>query len=261
MADMSGRPLKGQHAIITGGGSGIGAATAAELARLGARLTLIGRREAALAETAAAIARNHDVECTYCLADITDDAAASRALSAAGAAEILVNNAGAALSAPFLKTDRAMLERMMAINCTAPFRSAQAVLPAMLAAKHGRIVNIASTAGITGYPYVTAYGAAKHALVGWTRSLARELATTGITVNAICPGYTDTDLVDDAVANIVAKTGRNAAAAREALVAGNPQRRLVRPEEIAATVGFLVLPGAAAITGQAIVVAGGEVMP
>jgi NAD(P)-dependent dehydrogenase (short-subunit alcohol dehydrogenase family) len=256
MAASADTSLAGQHAIVTGGGTGIGAAIAAELARRGARITLIGRREAKLAETAARLR-----DCSYRVADLTDPEATARAFDAAGAATILVNNAGVAESAPFLKTDGALLERMIAINCTAAFRCIQAVLPAMLRDGHGRIVNIASTAGITGYAYVTAYCAAKHALIGLTRALARELAKTPVTVNAVCPGYADTDLVAQAVANIVAKTGRTATAARAELAAGNPQGRLVSPAEVAAAVGFLCAPEAAAITGQAIVVAGGEVMP
>ena len=259
-AGRAGRPLAGYRAIVTGGGSGIGAAIATELARRGARLTLIGRRRAPLAAVSAALARDFAVACTHDEADLTDAAATARALAAAGPADILVNNAGAAESAPFLKTGADLVERMMAINFHAPFRCTQAVLPAMLAARRGAIVNVASTAGLTGYAYVAAYCAAKHALIGLTRALARELAASGVTVNAVCPGYTDTDLVTRAVDTIVAKTGRTAQQARAGLAASNPMGRLVRPEEVAATVGFLCSPEAGAITGQALVVAGGELM-
>jgi len=252
--------LAGRHAIVTGGGSGIGAATAAELARLGARLTLIGRREAPLAETCAELSRLHGGKHSYEVADVTTPEAVTAAFERAGPASILVNNAGAAESAPFLKTDLALLERMMSVNLNAAFLCAQAVLPAMLEARHGAIVNVASTAGVTGYAYVAAYCAAKHALVGMTRALAREVAAKGIVVNAVCPGYTDTDLVARAVDNITAKTGRAADDARADLASSNPMGRLVTPAEVAATVAFLCSPGAASITGQAIVIAGGEIM-
>jgi NAD(P)-dependent dehydrogenase (short-subunit alcohol dehydrogenase family) len=259
------QPLAGQHALVTGGGSGIGAAIAAELARRGARISLVGRRAAPLAEQCGRIAYDFAAECRHEVADVTDPAAVSRAFAAlgekGGAVDILVNNAGAAESAPFLKTDPALLDRMLAVNLRGAFLCAQAALPAMLTAGRGRIVNIASTAGVTGYAYVAAYCAAKHALIGLTRALAREVARGGVTVNAVCPGYTDTALVERAVATIAGKTGRSAEEARAGLAATNPMGRLVLPEEVASTVAWLCSPDADAITGQAIVVAGGEVMP
>jgi NAD(P)-dependent dehydrogenase (short-subunit alcohol dehydrogenase family) len=257
-------PLAGQHAVVTGAGTGIGAAVCDELARLGASLTLVGRRQAPLGETRTRLAR-HAVEVVEAPADVTDAAAVAAAIGTAtsrlGRATILVNNAGAAETAPFLEIDAALLERMMAVNFGGTVNCTQAVLPGMLLRRQGRIVNIASTAGVTGYPYVAAYCAAKHAVVGLTRALAREYAQSGVTVNAVCPGFTDTDLVARSVATIAAKTGRDAESVGQALTRTNPTGRLVTPREVAAAVGFLCLPSAAQVTGQAIVVAGGEVMP
>ncbi|HET9045689.1 MAG TPA: SDR family oxidoreductase, partial [Casimicrobiaceae bacterium] len=173
---------------------------------------------------------------------------------------ILVNNAGAARSAKFATTDDGLWDAMLRVNLSGTFHCTRAALPELLKAKHGRVVNVASTAGLTGYPYVAAYCAAKHGVVGLTRALALELAATQVTVNAVCPGYTDTDIVSEAVANIAAKTGRSAADARSSLVARNPQRRLVTPDEVAATVAWLCLPESSAITGQAISISGGEVL-
>jgi len=197
-------------------------------------------------------------------ADVTDPESVRKAFESArgrfGEIAILVNNAGQAASAPFLKTDPALWRRMMAVNLDGTFHCTQASLAGMLATGWGRIINVASTAGLTGYGYVTAYCAAKHGVVGLTRALAVEVATKGVTVNAVCPGFTDTDIVKEAVANIVAKTARTAQQARAELASRNPQKRLVRPEEVANTVAWLCLPGSEAITGQAIAVAGGEVM-
>ncbi|MCZ4303364.1 SDR family NAD(P)-dependent oxidoreductase [Zoogloeaceae bacterium G21618-S1] len=254
-------PLTGRHAVVTGAGSGIGAAIAAELARQGATLTLLGRRAEPLQATCAALAgEGHGIAVT----DITDHAAVAAALDGAAAARgpvaILVNNAGAAKSAPAGKTSPALWADMLAVNLTGTFNCTQAVLAGMQAAGWGRIVNIASTAGLTGYAYVSAYCAAKHGVIGYTRSLALEVARQGITVNAVCPGYTDTPLLGGAVDTIVSKTGRSADEAKNTLAASNPQGRLVQPEDVARTVAWLCLPGSAAIHGQAIPVAGGEVM-
>ncbi|MBC7941561.1 MAG: SDR family oxidoreductase, partial [Chitinophagaceae bacterium] len=197
------------------------------------------------------------------VADVADQTAVAQALAQARAAlgplQILINNAGQAESAPFAKTSLDLWQRMLAVNLTGTFVCSQAVLPDLLAGGWGRIVNIASTAGQKGYAYVSAYVAAKHGVVGLTRSLALELATKGVTVNAVCPGYTDTDIVRDSVANVVAKTERSEAEALATFAAGNPQRRLVQPAEVADAVRWLCGSAAAAITGQSISVSGGEV--
>jgi len=258
------RSIEGGHAVVTGGGSGIGAAAAGEFARRGARVTLMGRRRERLDAVAKSIAAAGGTAAAEAL-DVTEPAAVASSFASAsarfGPVAILVNNAGAAESAPFARTGLDLFERMLRINLTGAFLCTQAVLPAMLAAKSGRIVNVASTAGLRGYAYVAAYCAAKHGLVGMTRALALEIAKSGVTVNAVCPGYTETELLERAVATIAAKTGRSADAARAELAAANPMGRLVRPEEVAATIAFLSSTAAASITGQAIAVAGGEAMP
>ena len=264
MQEPEARVLAGHHAAVTGAGSGIGAAAARELSRLGATVTLMGRRRDRLDATAHAIAEIGGQAATEPL-DVTEPAAVAEGFAAAarrfGPVHILVNNAGAAESAPFAKTDLALFERMLGVNLTGAFLCTQAALPGMLTARNGRIVNVASTAGLIGYAYVTAYCAAKHGLVGLTRALAIETAKSGVTVNAVCPGYTETELLDRAVAAIAVKTGRGAETARAGLAASNPMGRLVTPEEVAATIAFLCTQAAAAITGQALAVAGGEVMP
>lgn len=259
------KPLESRHAVVTGGGRGIGAAVAAELAGLGARLTLMGRGLDGLDATAERLRADTGADIRTIAGDVTDEDAVNAAFAQAadglGPVSVLVNNAGASESAPFSRTDLGLWTRMLDVNLTGVFLCTRAVVPAMLAAGGGRIVNVASTAGQTGYPYVSAYCAAKHGVIGLTRALARELATSGITVNAVCPGFTETDMVADAVRNITEKTGRSDDEAKAALAKTNPQGRLVQPEEVARVVGWLAAPGADAVTGQAISVSGGEVMP
>jgi len=256
-------PLSGQHAIITGGGRGIGAAIAVELARLGANLTLMGRTLDTLTERRDALLLEYEREIATVVVDVGDHASIEAGFAAAadvlGPASVLVNNAGIATSQAFRKTTPDDWQRMIDINLTGPALCTHQVLGGMLDAGYGRIINIASTAGLKGYAYVVPYTAAKHGLIGLTRSLALELATSGITVNAVCPGFTDTDLTATSIDTIVSRTGRTADDARAELASFNPQRRLIEPWEVARTVGWLALPQSAAITGQAIVVAGGEV--
>ena len=253
--------LAGQHAVVTGAARGIGAAIARALAADGARLTLMGRRLEALQALAHELPGSGHAAVVVDVAEAASVAQAfAQAREANGPVGIVVNNAGQAESAPFGKTSLELWQRMLAVNLTGTFLCSQAALPDMLAAKAGRIVNIASTAGQKGYAYVAAYVAAKHGVVGLTRSLALEVAKKGITVNAVCPGYTETDILRESIANVMAKTGRSEAEARAEFAAGNPQGRIVLPEEVADAVRWLCAPGAAAITGQCVSVSGGEVM-
>lgn len=259
-----------RHAFITGGGRGIGLACARALLAQGCHITIAGRDGAAL-ERAAALLRAQGAEplaappkVHTCVLDVTDETAVHAAFAAAaqllGPVAILVNNAGQAQPAPFAKTTAQHWQRMLDVNLTGAFHCTQAALPQMLGQGWGRIVNIASTAGLKGYQYVSAYVAAKHGLVGLTKALALELATKNITVNAVCPGYTETDIVHDAIANIMQKTGRSEEQARAELAAGNPQRKLVQVGQVANAVAWLCQEEASAMTGQSIAVAGGEVM-
>lgn len=254
--------LAGKHAFVTGGGRGIGAAIARQMLLSGASVTIAGRNREVLEATVADLSTLGEIGCA--VIDVGQRDSVAQAFAAArerfGPVAILVNNAGQAESAPFLKTGEDMWNRMLTVNLTGTYHCTGEALPDMLAARWGRVVNVASTAGLTGYGYVAAYCAAKHGVVGLTRSLALEVATKGVTVNAVCPGYTETDIVRDAVANIVAKTGRSEQEALRQLAATNPQGRLVQPGEVASAVLWLCMPGSGSMNGQSIAIDGGEVM-
>ena len=239
----------GRHALVTGGGRGIGAAIARALAEAGAIVTIAGR--------------GVPDGVGHVRMDVTDTGSVAaglrRAEAANGPVTILVNNAGAVETTPFARLARDAWDRMLAVNLTSVFTVTQAALPAMLAAGWGRVVNIASTAGLAGYPYVAAYVAAKHGVVGLTRALALETARAGITVNAVCPGYTDTELLRESMAQVAAKTGRDAGSVRESFTRSNPQGRLVTTAAATSAVLFLCGPGSGAMTGLSLPVAGGEV--
>lgn len=249
--------LEGKHALVTGGSRGIGRTIAARLSADGARVTVIGRNAAALQTVVdAGVAHFAGV------ADVGDPAALAGAVKAAtrnGPIDILVANAGVAPAAPFLKTSAETFRDTFAVNLFGVVEAARAVLGGMLERKSGRIIAVASTAGLKGYPYVTSYVASKHAVIGFVRALALETATTGVTVNAVCPGFTETDIVAESIERIVAKTGRTREAALAELVKHNPQQRLIQPEEVADTVLWLCSDGARSVTGQAISVSGGEI--
>lgn len=250
--------LSGRHALVTGGGRGIGRAVAAALTGAGAAVTVLGRQQAALDDTVAA-----GDAAGVIVADVTDPAAIAAGVQAAEAArgpfDILVANAGGVSTAPFGKTDPAQFQKLFDLNVMGIVHATRVVLPGMVARKFGRIVAVASTAGLKGYPYVSAYCTTKHAVVGLVRSLAVETARTGVTVNAVCPGYTDTDLVRDSVASVSGKTGKSHDEVVAQYVKDVPMARLIRPEEVAAAVVYLCSAEAGAVTGTAMTIAGGEI--
>jgi len=258
MTLLAGKLLSGKHALVTGGGSGIGAAIARALAADGAALSLVGRRAAPLEAMVKELPKAAAI-----VADITSGteckAMAEAAHKAHGPIDIVVANAGMAASAPAAKIDAAHWQQMIGVNLTGTFNTVQAALADVTRQPGGRIVFVASTAGLKGYPYVAAYVAAKHGVVGLMRALSVEFAAKGTTVNAVCPGFTDTPLLAGAVDTIVSKTGRSADASRGELAKDNPHGRLITPEEVAQTVLYLCAPSSGSVNGQAIAVTGGPV--
>jgi 3-hydroxybutyrate dehydrogenase len=256
--------MAGRHAVVTGGARGIGAAIAAALASRGANVTIMDIDGEGAEKQAATLTEAGGGKAGWRFIDLSEPEAVDTAFDGLdaelGTPSILVNNAGIALSAPFSKTDLKFWTKMIDIDLTGAFLCIRKVLPAMREAGFGRIVNIVSTAGLKGYPYVTAYCAAKHGLIGLTRALALETAKTGVTVNSVCPGYADTDIVRGAIANIVSKTGLSEEEALAQLTSHNPQGRLIQPDEVASAVVWLCRPESSSVTGQSILVAGGEIM-
>ena len=250
--------LSGHHAVVTGGGTGLGAAIAKALGQAGAMVSVMGRR----IDTLEAVAAAHPL-CAAISIDVTDEACVEAAMASArqrAPVTILINNAGGAETAPLAKTSIELWNRMMALNLTGTFLCSRALLPEIAAAAGGRIISVASTSGLKGYAYTGAYAAAKHGVIGLTRTMALELAKTSATANAICPGFADTDLVQRSLDAVEAKTGLSRVEALAQFVRNNPQKRLIRPEEVAACALWLCDPLSASVNGQSIAVAGGEVM-
>jgi len=247
--------LAGKLALVTGGGRGIGAACAKGLAAAGARVIVCGRTQADLEAVA------KETGGVAIVADVGDRAATDKLVAALpGRIDILVNNAGIAESAPLEKTTDGLWDRILEVDATAPFRLVRALAPGMVKAGWGRIVNVASNAGVSGYGYSSAYCAAKHAMVGFTRALAIDLAKTGVTINALCPGWVHTKMSDDAIARIAAKTGRSVDEARASLESMSPQKRMIQPDEVAHAALMLCADGARGIHGQTIVIDGGAIL-
>jgi NAD(P)-dependent dehydrogenase (short-subunit alcohol dehydrogenase family) len=251
-------PLTGKTALITGGGRGIGLAIAERLAAMGARVAVTGRTQAEIDATAGRLGG------VAVRMDMEDRASVEAGIDAVrervGHVDVLVNNAGAAESAPFSRTSDALWDRMIAVNVTSAFALSRALIPPMIEAGFGRVVNLASNAGLTGYAYSAAYCASKHAMIGMTRAIALEIARSNVTINAVCPGWVETRMAEEAIARIAQTTGRGEEQARRALEGMSPQRRMVTPAEVAHVVAMLCADEARSIHGQAIPVDGGQVM-
>jgi NAD(P)-dependent dehydrogenase (short-subunit alcohol dehydrogenase family) len=249
--------ITGKHALVTGGGTGVGRAIALALAETGVAVTICGRRKEPLAAVADANQRISAIA-----ADVTDEATMTalyaEAEKARGPVDIVVANAGMSGSSPAQRTSLGDWQRTLDVNLTGSFLTVKPALAGMTSAKSGRVVFVASTAGLKGYAYVAPYVAAKHGVVGLMRALATELARTGVTVNAVCPGFVETDMLGESVQRIVDKTGRTVEQARASLAATNPQGRFIQPQEVAAAVLWLCSEAAGSITGQAISLSGGE---
>jgi len=252
--------LAGRGAVVTGGGRGIGRAIAQALAARGAAVLVAARSEVEIAGVAAAL-RDTGAEAYAVRCDVTDEGAVERLAAEAaerlGDVDILVNNAGASLAQPVHRLTLAQWRDALDVNATGPFLCTRAFLPGMVERGRGRVVTVASVAGISGAPYIAAYAAAKHAAVGFVRAVAAEVAASGVTVNAVCPGYVDTGMTRATIDRIVEKTGRAEEEARAAILERSPQGRLITPEEVAAAVAFLCSEEARGITGEALILDGG----
>jgi len=248
------KSLENRHAFVTGGATGIGLAITKDLVAAGARVTIASRNADRIADVASSLDGVAGVTL-----DVTDSENIRSVFDAAGPVDILINNSGIAHAAPFEKTTMEKWSQIMAVNLTGVFLCMQAALPSMRERNSGRIISIASTAGLKGYGYISAYAASKHGVIGMTRSLALELASTGITANCVCPGFTDTPMADTAIENISSKTSRSKEDAVAELIRHNPQNRLVTPEEVAGAVLWLCQDSSGSINGQSIAVAGGEI--
>jgi NAD(P)-dependent dehydrogenase (short-subunit alcohol dehydrogenase family) len=245
--------LDGHRVLITGGGTGVGADMARGFAAAGAQVVVVGRRRDPLDAVASA-----DPNIVAIVGDVTDEADVASVFAEAGPVDIVIANAGAAESAPFARTDLDAWERMVSVNLTGVFLTLREGVRQMQERGWGRLITVASIAGLKGYAYVSAYAAAKHGAVGLTRAVAQELAGSGITANALCPGYLNTEMTERSIANIVETTGRTAEQAMKALTRSNPQGRLIEPAEVTAAALWLCGPGSESVNGQAIAIAGGE---